>query len=191
LDIATKNRNFKAAVRPNLAARAPINQRRRAQAPSSRPGRQRRRSRSRSWSRSRSRSPIAAKHIQKDEEPILVSPSATNVSKQDQQTEGRESDQQDEHVLTPTEKRIRETAKEEAEKQQNIEKVSPQSPSGHNAVVDNLLRYETGLIKWGLVIYFLPGRGRWLKNQCSAFYMSYRRKEGIRRTNYYPKSLCT
>jgi hypothetical protein len=151
LDIATKNRKFNTVTRPNLAARAPVNQRRRrAHAPSTRPGRQRRRSRSRSWSRSRSRSPIAARDTQRDEESKLDAFRAINVSKTSQQTEGRESekqDQQEEKILTPTEKRIKQTAEEEAEKQQNVEKTSQQSSSGHNAVVDNLLRYGTGYIK--------------------------------------------
>ncbi|KAG7672111.1 hypothetical protein KSW81_004994 [Nannochloris sp. 'desiccata'] len=131
----------KVTNRSSLAARAPVNQRRRAQAPSSRPGRQRRRSRSRSWSRSRSRSPIAGNDTQKGGDLELDASEVINGSKKEQ-IECRESekqDRQDKHVLTPTEKRIKQTAKEEAENQQNVEKISQQSTSWHNPVVDNLI----------------------------------------------------
>lgn len=142
-----QNRNLDTVTRPTLASRAPVNQRRRAPAPSSRPVRQRR-SRSRSWSRSRSRSPIAANDTQNGVDTNLQGLKDVPVSKNEQQVGGGQLEtlEEEHHVLTPTEKRIRETAQKEAQLNPNVENITKKSPSGHNPVVDHLIRYETGSI---------------------------------------------
>ena len=84
-----------------------------------------------------------------------------------QQVEGsiREpATQESDHILSPTEERIEKAAQEEAELQhKNVEKAMHQSPSGHNLVVDHLLRYGNRV--WEVFFLVQTGEGSWLKRK--------------------------